>query len=263
MLPDRELDDLLGEMVTQHQKLSTRVADLEKIEQPIKIHPEVHLQLPQLRGYWPMSSVDETGAVYDLSGQGRVLTNHGATPFAWYNLLPYAVFKSPLGNYFSRADEAGLDITGALTVGGWFWLDTLAPGTNMGLISKYTAAGNQRSFVLYFFDAGNTLSFGVSTDGIALVEVVSTFVITASAWYHVVGRFTPGAQLSIFVNGVPTHYVAAIPASIYNSNAEFLIGSYDAGVSLLDGRAAQGYLCADDLDDAIIRNLYNQTRANW
>jgi hypothetical protein len=34
----------------------------------------MNLGLPMLRGYWPFSSVDENNDVYDLSGQGRVMT---------------------------------------------------------------------------------------------------------------------------------------------------------------------------------------------
>jgi hypothetical protein len=35
----------------------------------------MNLGLPLLRGYWPFSSVDENGDLYDLSGQGRVMIN--------------------------------------------------------------------------------------------------------------------------------------------------------------------------------------------
>lgn len=36
----------------------------------------MNLGYPGLRGYWPMSSIDENEAVYDLSGQNRTLTDH-------------------------------------------------------------------------------------------------------------------------------------------------------------------------------------------
>jgi len=34
----------------------------------------MNLGMPMLRGYWPFSSVDENNDIYDLSGQGRVMT---------------------------------------------------------------------------------------------------------------------------------------------------------------------------------------------
>lgn len=36
----------------------------------------MNLGYPGLRGYWPMTSVDENDDVYDLSGQGRTLTDN-------------------------------------------------------------------------------------------------------------------------------------------------------------------------------------------
>lgn len=263
---DHDLDDLLAGIVVQHQKLSARVADLEKIEQPIKIHPEVHLQLLGLRGYWPMSSIDENADPYDLGGQGRVLTNHGTILFQLYNLLPYADLTPVKTQYFSRADEAGLDITGSLTLGGWFWLNTLAPGVAaVGLIGKNNDAGNQRAYLLYFLDADNTLRFGMSSLGTSItwVGVTSATVPVTNTWYHIVGRFMPSTSVSIFVDGVRTDNLVGVPASIFNSNTDFEIGAYNAGAGLLDGRACQCFLCSDYLDDVIIRSLFEQTRANF
>jgi hypothetical protein len=36
----------------------------------------MNLGYPGLRGYWPMSSVDEEDKIYDLSGQGRTLDSN-------------------------------------------------------------------------------------------------------------------------------------------------------------------------------------------
>jgi len=36
----------------------------------------MNLGFPDLRGYWPMTSINESGNVYDVSGQGRTLTSH-------------------------------------------------------------------------------------------------------------------------------------------------------------------------------------------
>ena len=35
----------------------------------------MNLGLPGLRGFWQFSSVDESGDIYDLSGQSRTMTN--------------------------------------------------------------------------------------------------------------------------------------------------------------------------------------------
>lgn len=232
------------------------------------VHAGLHMQLPQLRGYWPFSSVDENGDVYDLSGQGRVLTNNNTVPFAWYNLFPYADFTAATPHYFSRLDEPGTSITGAITLGGWFWLDSLATGANQGLISKWDTTGaiNERSYLLYLDDATNTLRFFVSSLGTAAssVSVTSTATIAINTWYHVAARYNPNTLMSIFVDGVQTDLAAGVPAAIFNSAVcAFEIGSYNVGAIPMDGRACQCFLCADDLDSVFVKTLYEQTRANF
>lgn len=266
MLPDHDLDDLLAGMVSLHQDLGSRVADLEMIGLPQNIHASAHLQLPRLRGYWPFSSVNESGNVYDLSAQGRVLTNHNNVPFAKYNLFPYADFTPGSNHYFSRADEPGLDITGAITFGGWFWLDTLASGNNQTLISKWDTTGgiDERAYMIYLDDATNTFRISISLLGTAatIKNVAHIATVAISTWYHVVGRLTPGTDESIFVDGVKVSSAVGVPATIFNSTANYEIGA-GAAANRLDGRACQCFLCADDLDDVIIRRLYELTRANF
>lgn len=68
-----------------------------------------------------MSSVDEAGTVYDLSGQGRHLTSVGSMSFGrTENNFPMVDFAD---SYLERADEPGLDCTN-FTVGGWFRMKT-------------------------------------------------------------------------------------------------------------------------------------------
>lgn len=229
------------------------------------VHAGLHLQLPQLRGYWPFSSVNENGNAYDLSGQGRTLTNNNAVPFTWYNLLPYANLTPGSTHYFSRADEAGLDITGGLTLGGWFWLDTLASGGNQTLISKWLALGDQRSYLLYLDDATNTLVFNITSLGTAatIVGITSTTLPAINTWYHVVGRFISSTTVSIFVDGVKTDNAAGVPAAIHSGSAAFEIGSTSGGANRLDGRACQCFVSAAGFDDVIIWSAYQQTRANF
>jgi len=227
------------------------------------VHAGLHMQLPQLRGYWPFSSVDERGDLTDMSGQGRVLHNTNTVAFGVYNLFPYADYVPANSEYFTRLDEEGTSITGALTIGGWFWLDTLASGANQVLIGKFNTVGNMRAYQLYMVDASNRFAFIISGDGAATTAVTHVPVAVISTWYHIVGRFVPGAELSIFVDGVETLEWALIPAAIYDSTAAFTIGARDPGIEYLDGRSAQCFLCADDLDDVIIKTIFEQTRANY
>jgi len=78
----------------------------------------LYLGVEQLRAYYPFSSVDENGDVYDLSGQARTIANVNAPTFGVYSLQPYATVNG-VNQAFRRGDEAGLDITAKLTIGMW------------------------------------------------------------------------------------------------------------------------------------------------
>ena len=81
------------------------------------------LLLRNLRCFYPFTSVNENGDVYDLSGQGRVLTNNNVVPFASASLSTYADYTPATLHFFDRIDEAGFDVAGNLTFGGWFWFE--------------------------------------------------------------------------------------------------------------------------------------------
>jgi hypothetical protein len=171
--------------------------------------------------------------------------------------------------YLEYADDLQFDILGTeayianpgLTLGGWFWCDAASMGVLAGFISKYLDVGNQRAYALYKTPA-NTTSMLMSTDGINNVQAVHPTAIVVDTWNHIIGRFTPSAEIAIFLNGIISTNVAAIPASIFDSNASLQIGNIrDAGSHYLDGRASQCFICAAALSDAQIGVLYQQTRA--
>lgn len=220
--------------------------------------------LPGLRGLWPMSSFNENGNAYDLSGQGRILTNNNVV-YTNTSLTPRAAFVAGSTSYLTRADEAGLDIIGTeayvtaalqgLTLGGWFF--PAANVTNEGLMSKFYATGNQRSYLLRK-TAANTCYFAVSVDGTALT-VVNVTSIVIDQWQFIVGRFDPSTELATFVNSVKAVNTTAIPATIFNSTEAFDIGRYDR-TNYFTGSVFMGFLCATALPDAMIQSLYQLTR---
>jgi len=210
---------------------------------------------PELRGAWPMSSIDESGNARDLSGQGRTLTNTAGAGRAVQGIMPYASFNGTT-QYFTRADEAGLDITGGLTLGLWAWVaDPTLGGTFM---AKMGAAGNYS----YLLDiSASAARFLVSSDGTAVASVSGSSSILASYWHFFAGRFTPNNELAVFYNGEETTNIVGVPAAIFNGSAAFTIGARSVPSNFLQGRVALAFLCAAALSDAVILNFYNQTRA--
>lgn len=225
--------------------------------------------IPGLVGFWPMSSIQRsTGNVYDLSGQGRNLTyNVGVGSFLSYTgLVPFFNFAG--GGYLSRADETDLDILGSesfyassvrgLTQGGWFWFNELG-GVARGLIGKSNGPVNQRGWIL-FSSTTNTIYWQVSSNGTATVAFDTGFTPTIGQWYHIVSRYVPSTSLDVYINGTKYTYTTSIPASIFNSTANFEIAAFNAGVQTFSGRISLCFLCANNLSDSIINGIYQRSR---
>lgn len=216
-----------------------------------------HLMIPGLRAFYPVSSADELGDVFDLSEQDRTLTNVGPTFGVYNDLLPFAEFDG-INDQFTRANEPGIDITGELCIGGWFWVNSL--GSEMGLMSKWVAAGDQRQYRL-IKTAGDQFQFEVaaSPGGAGDVFVVtSSFTVVASGWFQVIGRYTPSTTLDIIVNNFKDVNTSGIPASLSSEISQLEVGSTDGG-SFLDGRSAMMFLAASNPSDVFIDTLYQNT----
>lgn len=221
----------------------------------------------QLRGHWNMASVDNAGAVYDQTGQGRTLTNNNTVTFGLQTLFPHATFNATNSEYLSRADEAGLDITGNLWLGCWVFFDT--PGERAEYIMAKWGAAGSRSYAL-LIQADGTLRFQISDDGTASATVDSTTVMSSN-WYFVWGMYD--SQTEYIYCGIDAAWWSSDSnmAVIFNSNAPFTIGSDGTPGNYLDGSVTLATLCADVQTDVQtsavswgqIRNMYEQTRANY
>lgn len=216
-----------------------------------------YLMLPALRLFIPFSSVDAAGNPVDLSGQARHLTNAGTSTFGVTGITPYGITVVASGQYFHRTDESGLDVTGALTLGGWFRTGALA-GTQY-CATKWHTTGNQRAYALYFTVTGQPY-FSITTDGTTGVSATgSAGEFSAATWHFFAGRYTPGTELAYYLDGTLTANAVGIPASIFNSSASLLLGGVSA-TAAFGGYMAQFFLCAGALSVTVLDSLYDNTR---
>jgi hypothetical protein len=229
-----------------------------------------YLGLPALRGFWPMSLVGSSGESNDLSGNGLNLTNNNTARFTVQGgSIPAVILSSDQSEYFSRADSADFDISGAetyvfgnyrgLTFGCWYRPETLA--ATQTLISKYEAV-NQRAYRLYVDAGGNPWVDVSSTGSNQYQKEFTASAMSTLEWHFIAGRFDPGTSLDIWLDVEYESNVAAIPASINNSNESFKIGAQDnTPTNFVDGRMSMVFLCAAYLPDAVIKRLYSRTRS--
>lgn len=225
------------------------------------------LTLPALIGFWPGSAMGAAGLLNDLSGNGLQMTNNNSADFSaeTSSLIPWLEMNGST-QYFSRADTAILDITGAetyvasaingITIGGWFWFDVT--GTNQAMMSKFLTGG-QASYRIYK-DTGDQVRFFTSADGTNEDGVVSGDApnLTVNGWYFCVGRSPNGADQSVFVNGIES---IGSPGTfpIFNSTTAFEIGRMDGG-NYLNGRASMCFLCAAAVPTVHLTTLYQWSR---
>lgn len=230
--------------------------------------------LTGLRGLYPMASVlggGSAGDAPDLSGNGLPLSRNGNPTYNYDGLVPYISFDGT-GDYLDHTDTGANDpfdilgteayIAGAvrgLTFGGWFRTTDVTPAADSALISKWLAAGNQQSYEIILRTTG-VLRGAVSVDGTASTTIDSTQTISDDTWFNVVLRFDPSTELSIFVNGVSDPNVAAIPASIFDSTADFVIGGLSGGLSLFTGDASLSWICAAMLSEEQIVGAFEQEK---
>ncbi len=216
------------------------------------------LALPELRGLWVFSSVNESGSAIDLSGQGRTLTNNGGIPRAVLpSGLPYCTLNGTT-QYWSRADEAGIDITGPLTMGTWVYWSTLS---NRWCMAKFNGSTNQRAYALstslsgsdYLYSclvsAAGTASFGINS---------SPDIIVANRLSFMAMRYVPSTELALFVNKKKYTTTVGVPASIHNSNAALTFGRTADGAPM-DGGLAIAFLSAAAISDESLDHLYEKS----
>lgn len=230
--------------------------------------------LPGLRGTWTFGDIDAGPSVYNAGGQARGLTVAGNPTFGHDNLVPYCLLDG-VGDYYSRADEAALDITGAetyivpasrgLSMGIWVYPTVI--GATQDIIGKWNTGPDDRSYLIRLLNT-NVFQVLVSSAGTlaTVANTNSTVAVSANNWYFVEMTYSPTGQsnlLTINVNGTITS-AAAGTASLHSGAADFVVGASDNGASnLLTGRVSLSWLCAMYHPDYLTEVIREQSRAMY
>lgn len=230
------------------------------------------LLAPGLRGLWSGSSIDEHKGIVDLSGQGRELVAINTLTQGRYGIAPYVDFTRASSEYLNRVTEPGLEITTTgLTLWTWIRFHTQSTGQWASVISKWGIIPNYG----YIIGKGpnDRVAFTISSTGadnitaVALTPTDYTYAI--DTWYFLAGRFTPSTEIALFVGRATDGWytwmkdVAAIPAAIFSTDADFMIGSDDGVNNYLDGDMSLFGISAVPLLDTEIWNMFSQSRPLW
>jgi type II secretory pathway pseudopilin PulG len=113
-------------------------------------------------------------------------------------------------------------------------------------------------------NAAGTLSFAVSVDGTAETTVTSTgTTIPATTWTWVAGRFDPSTELKCWINWESWTNTSSIPASIFDSTSNFVVGSADNPTDAMTGRTSLVWAAASLVSDSIVNQLFEQSRVAY
>lgn len=156
-----------------------------------------------LVGWWKFDEGAGTSAT-DSSGSGNTGTLNGSVTWVTGKIQKGVEFNGSKGNYVSVADSTSLDITGAVTIAAWVYIDTQPPGSSNGafprILQKDTTANH--AYGLWIDSTG-----GNTTKPTIRVRISSTNYdlrsdnnLSLQTWHHVVG-VREGAALRLYVNG--------------------------------------------------------------
>ncbi len=148
--------------------------------------------------------------------------------------------------YVSIPDAPALRPESALTVEGWFKIDTLvtAPGENANhLVSKPLGPQFGDSYVMWISDTGH-LRAGIC-DGTTTCDFVdSGFTVQVNTWYHVAMTFDDATNsLRVFVNGAQVSEITTNKSLVYDSHP-LVIGAdieFETTQFFNDGQVERGH----------------------
>jgi hypothetical protein len=216
--------------------------------------------LPELRSFYPMSTADSAGLLYDHSEIALTLTPTGATRGVFNNMHPMTVYVG--AQYYNRVHNINHNCADGLTF--YMWVRFTGAGAAGIIGGKWRTAANDRHYILNLPGAiPSALTFIVSGLGTAASNRFVTTVSLAqiNTWYFLCGRYTSGTEVAIWLDAEKTTNVVGIPVGIYNgANAPFQLCGFDGNNNTISCDIGLVALCATPHSDALIRTVYEQTR---
>ncbi|MBI1978958.1 MAG: hypothetical protein HYS62_02755 [Candidatus Aenigmarchaeota archaeon] len=179
----------------------------------------------------------------DSSGYGNngVLTNFNFNSISGWTAGRYGngLMFDGVNDFVNITHSSSLDITGGLTIEGWFNFKSRSTVTDTMLIDKGTTSPN----IGYFldFDNGEGFEFVISGNGTTegRAKAFSQLKSENNRWYHVVAVFIPSQRMEMWVDGVlegvNESSFAPAPDGIFSNSANVLIGRDSGGALLFNG----------------------------
>lgn len=178
---------------------------------------------------------------------GNAVDSHGSNTLTDTNTVTSASGKQGTARQFTGANSECLQIAdnAALSMGNfdftiaaWVYFDS--GGGSPVIAGKFSGAGENREYALWFNSGAGYLSFIISSDGTTggqvYVDAAAFGAIATGTWYLVIGWHDSVADnISIQVNnGSISSFLHS--AGVFDGAAPFVIGALGASSQYFDGR---------------------------
>jgi hypothetical protein len=202
----------------------------------------------------------------DSVGANDLTNNNGVTQSSDEQEGDYSAdFENGSSQTLSISDgsQSGLDITGSISVGGWFKVED-DPSASLIVLAKYNQTGDNRSYMFYLYRTGANawdLYFALSDDGASpTTDCIGATSLTTGTWYHGVGVYD-GTDVRVYLNGSLDSNGSDNPktysSGIYDGNGSFRIGGYDnTDTTDFDGLMDEVFVFNDALTAGEVLGIY-------
>lgn len=153
--------------------------------------------------------------------------------------MPSLLLQSSLSQYLRASDSATLSITGSLTIEFLVYFNSLpASGDIIQFVDKYVDGVNQHSYALQLVNISGSyfLNGLVSSNGSSDFDKNVAWTPSLSTWYHVAFSHNTSGEMKFYINASQQGATqSGGPTSIFNSTAQFFLGSFGGSSRYLDG----------------------------
>ena len=208
-----------------------------------------------LMGYWTLKQGQSNSThVFDVSGREQHLVNDrvDVDEYATFDTSGNSLYRDPAPQMMNVEDNG-------LTVSAWIKPEDFEGSDRKGLIFKREFP-DDRGYALFLWD-DEALRFSVSEDGEVEEGVRQTGAVQDDGeWVHVAGRWTPGEEVAVFVDGELADTSSTDVESIYQNEERFALGDWTTSGDTRDfeGGMKEVYVYDRDLTNTQI-NYLSQT----
>lgn len=183
-----------------------------------------------LKGYWALD-----GDALDSSAYGNHGAINGSVAAAadrFGNPSGAMSFAGGSGDNINVGQPAALNLTGAMTITAWVYLDSSSPvhgARSSRILAKMGASRAWSTGIEKEPQAGvlYPATIQVSETGSTIVGLHDDNQLPLDEWVHFAGVYTPGTSLEVYLNGdLSAIRTTGIPASQFSNNGrDVLIGN--------------------------------------